>query len=76
VSVCGEAAADPIVVPLLVGLGAQALSVAPARVDEVRARIRRLDGAACRSAARDALEAGSFEDVERIVRERCWPALP
>ncbi|MCW6008272.1 hypothetical protein K1W54_27570 [Micromonospora sp. CPCC 205371] len=42
VSVCGDAAADPSVVPLLIGLGCTVLSVAPSALDEVRALIRAL----------------------------------
>ena len=35
VSVCGDAAADPLVLPLLLGLGVRTLSVGAARVPEV-----------------------------------------
>jgi phosphoenolpyruvate-protein kinase (PTS system EI component) len=48
VDVCGEAASDPIAMPILVGLGVDELSVAAARVGEVRKWIRGLDFAACR----------------------------
>jgi phosphoenolpyruvate-protein kinase (PTS system EI component) len=66
--VCGEAASDPLTVPLLVGLGADELSAGAARVGALRAWIRALDhGEAARVAAR-ALEAGSAADVERLAR--------
>jgi phosphoenolpyruvate-protein kinase (PTS system EI component) len=42
VSVCGDAAAHPEVIPLLVALGCDILSVAPGVVDEVRAHVRRI----------------------------------
>jgi multiphosphoryl transfer protein len=42
VSVCGDAAADPTAVPLLVAAGCRILSVAPAALDTVRAQIRTL----------------------------------
>jgi phosphoenolpyruvate-protein kinase (PTS system EI component) len=48
VDVCGEAASDPIAMPILVGLGVDELSVAAARVGEVRSWVRGLDYAACR----------------------------
>jgi phosphoenolpyruvate-protein kinase (PTS system EI component) len=51
VSVCGDAAADPEVLPLLIGVGVTALSVAPAALDEVRARVRELRLTACQAAA-------------------------
>jgi phosphoenolpyruvate-protein kinase (PTS system EI component) len=40
VEVCGEAAGEPEVVPLLVGLGVAELSVSPVRLDAVRAAVR------------------------------------
>jgi phosphoenolpyruvate-protein kinase (PTS system EI component) len=40
VEVCGEAAGEPKIAVLLVGLGVTELSVAPARLDEVRAAVR------------------------------------
>ncbi|HEU4424331.1 MAG TPA: putative PEP-binding protein, partial [Pilimelia sp.] len=43
VSVCGDAAADPDVVPVLLRLGIGTLSVAPAALDEVRALVRDTD---------------------------------
>jgi phosphoenolpyruvate-protein kinase (PTS system EI component) len=58
VSVCGDAAAHPRVIPLLVGLGCDVLSVAPAALDRTRAQIRRLDHATCVALAARAL-AGS-----------------
>ncbi|MBA2461678.1 MAG: phosphoenolpyruvate--protein phosphotransferase, partial [Actinobacteria bacterium] len=40
VEVCGEAASEPAVAVLLLGLGVDELSVAPARVDLIRATLR------------------------------------
>jgi len=40
VDVCGEAASDATAMPIMIGLGADELSVAAARVGEVRQRIR------------------------------------
>jgi phosphoenolpyruvate-protein kinase (PTS system EI component) len=53
VSVCGDAAADPLVLPLLLGLGVRTLSVGAARVPRVAGWIAAADTAA---AARDAAE--------------------
>jgi phosphoenolpyruvate-protein kinase (PTS system EI component) len=41
VEICGEAAGEPELTPLLVGLGVDELSVSPARLDAVRDAIRR-----------------------------------
>jgi phosphoenolpyruvate-protein phosphotransferase len=46
VDVCGESASDAVAMPMLVGLGVDELSVAAARVGEVRQWIRGLDFAA------------------------------
>jgi phosphoenolpyruvate-protein phosphotransferase len=69
VSVCGEAAADPLAGPLLVGLGVDQLSVAPAALESVRKRLDGLDPEACRSAAREVLKAGNVSQV-RAIAER------
>jgi len=45
VSVCGDAAADPAVLPLLIGLGIRTLSVGAARVPLVARQITRTDAA-------------------------------
>jgi len=55
VDVCGEAASDAEAMPILVGLGVDELSVAAARVGEVRKWVRRLDYSACRDAAKKRL---------------------
>lgn len=55
VDLCGEAGSDPVAMPLLVGLGVDELSVAAARVGEVREAVRRLSFADCRQAAQQKL---------------------
>jgi multiphosphoryl transfer protein len=67
IEVCGEAASDPRMLPLLVGLGIDELSVGAAQVGPVRARIRALDGADAGRLARSALAMDSAEDVEAAV---------
>jgi phosphocarrier protein FPr len=66
--VCGEAAADPDVIPLLIGLGIDELSVAPSSVATVLARTRTLDAATCRDLAAGALEAVTVAQVRALVR--------
>jgi phosphoenolpyruvate-protein phosphotransferase len=67
VAVCGEAAADPAAIPLLVGLGVDELSVAPASVGRVRSVLAGLDLDACQSLAAGALAASSLEEVRALV---------
>ena len=66
--VCGEAASDPLAVPLLVGLGANELSVGAARVGAVRAWVRALDYGETQALAGEALEASDAAEVERLAR--------
>jgi len=65
--VCGEAASDPRMLPLLVGLGVDELSVGAARVGTVRAWVRELDGGAARELARGAADAPDAAAVEALV---------
>jgi phosphocarrier protein FPr len=76
VSVCGDAAAHPLVAPLLIGIGCDSLSVAPAALDEVRARIRRLRHDTCASLAAIALTRETPQEVWRLVEQCCQPSLP
>ncbi|TMD26798.1 MAG: phosphoenolpyruvate--protein phosphotransferase [Chloroflexi bacterium] len=66
VDVCGEAGSDPTVLPVLVGLGVDELSVAAARVGEVRQWVRELDYATCRNAARQLLDEAAHARGERV----------
>ena len=63
VAVCGEAAADPLAGPILVGLGVTALSVAPGAVGAVRARMAELALERCQAAADAALGARTIAEV-------------
>jgi phosphoenolpyruvate-protein kinase (PTS system EI component) len=58
VSVCGDAAADPLVLPLLLGLGVRTVSVGAARVPRVAGWIAATDTAAAAEAAAEILAAG------------------
>jgi phosphoenolpyruvate-protein kinase (PTS system EI component) len=59
VEVCGEAAGETAVAALLIGLGVDELSVAPARLDELREAVRLLSFVEAAEAARQAVEASS-----------------
>lgn len=67
VAVCGEAAADPAVVPILVGLGVTELSVTPSAIGGVRALLAGLDLDACRTLATRALQARTLAEVRALV---------
>jgi phosphoenolpyruvate-protein kinase (PTS system EI component) len=63
VEVCGEAAGETAVAALLIGLGVDELSVAPARLDELRETVRLLSFDDAAEAARQAVNASSARDA-------------
>src|SRR5581483_8389843 len=63
VEVCGEAAGEPPVAVLLVGLGIDELSVSPSRLDVVRAAVRGISAREAAEAAAAALRAPSLEQA-------------
>ena len=67
VAVCGEAAADPAVVPILIGLGVTELSVTPSAIGGVRSLIAGLDMADCRMLAERALASRTLAEVRALT---------
>jgi phosphoenolpyruvate-protein kinase (PTS system EI component) len=63
VSVCGDAAADPAVLPLLLGLGIRTFSVGAARVPQVAAWVAGADSARCADQAAAVLAAAPSAPV-------------
>jgi phosphoenolpyruvate-protein kinase (PTS system EI component) len=63
VSVCGDAAADPAVLPLLLGLGIRTFSVGAARVPQVAAWVAGADSARCADQAAAGLAAAPSASV-------------
>ena len=72
VSVCGEAAADPEAIPVLVGLGIRNLSVNAEALPATKALIRALDMKDMKALAKQALNQDGAPDVRALARE----ALP
>jgi phosphoenolpyruvate-protein kinase (PTS system EI component) len=68
VEVCGEAAADPRTLPLLVGLGVDELSAGAARVGALRAWVRELSRADAATLATQALSASTPREVELLLQ--------
>jgi phosphoenolpyruvate-protein kinase (PTS system EI component) len=66
IEVCGEAASEPVMVPLLVGLRVDQLSVGAARVPMVRSWVRELSAAEAGRRARSALSLGTAEHVASL----------
>ncbi|QWC85973.1 phosphoenolpyruvate--protein phosphotransferase [Nocardioidaceae bacterium] len=68
VGVCGEAAADPLLAAVMVGMGVTSLSMAAAAVRPVGARLASVTDAQCAEAAKAALEAGDPTEAREAVR--------
>ena len=75
-TVCGDAGSHPTTLPLLIGAGVRAVSVACARIDETRYRLRRLDTARCAEVLAEALGARDAEETAALVRDRIKVAMP
>lgn len=56
VSVCGEVAGDPVMVPLLIGLGVQQLSMSPSLLPNVKFVVQNMDLAEAQDIAKMAIE--------------------
>jgi phosphotransferase system enzyme I (PtsI) len=67
VGVCGEAAADPLLAVVLVGLGATSLSMSPAALADVRAELARFTLAQATEFAELALSANSAVEARAAV---------
>jgi len=68
VGVCAEAAADPLLACVLVGLGVTSLSCAASAVAGVGARLATVDLATCQRAAEAALAAADPHAARASVR--------
>lgn len=64
VGVCGEAAGDPVLAGVLVGLGVDSLSMVPALVPTVGRAVAGYTLAQCKAAAEAALASGSAEEAK------------
>ena len=67
--VCGEAASDPYLAAVLLGLGVTSLSMVPSAIAEVREFLSTLDLATCVEVAALALNADSAQEAESLVKE-------
>jgi len=69
VSVCGEMAADPVLVPLLTGLGLREFSMSPAAIPVVKQVVRGIRIADTVRLATRALKAATAADVEKVLAD-------
>ena len=76
VSVCGEMAADPVLCPLLIGLGVEELSVPPSAIPVVKDAIRSVTISDAEELARRALMSSSAADILTQCRELIGRTAP
>jgi phosphotransferase system enzyme I (PtsI) len=76
VGVCGEIAGDPVLAPLLIGLGVDELSAAPTVVAQVKYIVRRLRLAEAQTLAEFALHCESPAEIHARCRELARQTAP
>jgi phosphotransferase system enzyme I (PtsI) len=74
--VCGQMAANPHMVPLLVGLGVDELSVSPSQAPMIKDVIRKMHYSGAAELAQRALESSSAEHVTKLCRDLITEIAP
>jgi phosphotransferase system enzyme I (PtsI) len=74
--VCGEIAGDPVLTPLLIGLGVDELSAAPPVIDEVKYIIRRIKFSEAQALATFALQCESPTEIFARCQELARVSAP
>jgi phosphotransferase system enzyme I (PtsI) len=76
VSVCGEMAGDPVLTPLLLGLGVDELSASPPLIPQVKFMVRRLKLSEAKELAEFALDCESGSEILARCQELARRAAP
>ena len=74
--VCGEIGGDPILVPLLIGLGVDELSAAPPVIPEVKYMIRKTKVSEAQALAEFALKCESPTEIFAACQKFAWQTAP
>lgn len=69
VAVCGQMAAEPVFIPLLIGLGVDEFSISPPAVPVIKDVIRNLHYSDCRTLAKAALRVQTADEVLACCRD-------
>ena len=70
VGMCGEAAADPLLIPLLLDFGLEEFSVSPTSVLATRYQISKWTKESAASVAKEAMNLETADAVERLLRSK------
>jgi phosphoenolpyruvate-protein phosphotransferase (PTS system enzyme I) len=76
VGMCGEMAADPVLVILLMGFGLDELSMNPVSIPSVKNIIRKLDSREAKAIAEEALRLSTVKEVSRFLTEKLHDLVP
>ncbi|MCL1939957.1 MAG: phosphoenolpyruvate--protein phosphotransferase [Desulfovibrionaceae bacterium] len=76
VSVCGEMAADPYCLPILLGMPVDEISLAPQSIPAIKHFIRHSSAEECRAILTQALAAPTVGLINTIVREAVYNRFP
>jgi len=76
VSVCGEMAADPFCVPILMGMQVDCISLGPQAIPGIKRIIRRAHMQDCKQLLKEVLESSSVTHTNRLVRETIFKTFP
>lgn len=76
VSVCGEIAADPFVVPILMGMQIDSISLTPQAIPGIKRVIRQATMAECKDLLKKVLESPSVSLSNKLVRETIFRRFP
>jgi phosphotransferase system enzyme I (PtsI) len=74
--VCGEIAGDPVLTPLLLGLGVDELSAAPSAIDSVKYMIRRIKNNEVQQLAECALKSETPSEIFARCQEFAYQTAP
>ncbi len=76
VSVCGEMAADPFCVPILMGMQVDCISLGPQAIPGIKRIIRRANLQDCKQLLKDVLQSSTVTLTNRLVRETIFKSFP
>ncbi len=70
VSICGEMAAEPLMIPLLLGLGIRIFSCAPRHISIVKKMVSKVVLKRCQAQVTEIMQMGSGAEVGEYLREK------
>ena len=69
VGICGEMACDPLYAPLLIGMGADELSLMPVRIPEIKYLLRKIKMPDARRLVEEVIEYGDSQTIYDTLRQ-------